>query len=289
MEKKAKVEAYFNAWIIRDADAILATLASNGTYEDPSTGRPISGEALRGYVTGLWSIFPDLTFETVSHSDDGTSAQWIMRGTNRGSFNGLPPTGLPVELRGADFFTFDDAGQISSVTGYFDAGVIPRQLGLDIVVQPSQIGPFRFGTSTMVQTGKTQEPGAFSITYLEARDDDCKQAVREGSRATLIEMLEMDGFIGATTATIGNRMVTISAWEDADSPRQLMRTGTHSEIQKRMYDGTLAQHGFTSVWVKERVNPYMIRCDVCGKMTRNPDDERKCRCGGQLPAPAPYW
>jgi hypothetical protein len=98
----------------------------------------------------------------------------------------------------------------------------------------------------------------------------------------------MDGFIGATTAVIGNRMVTISAWDDADSPRQLMRTGTHSEIQKKMYDGTLAQQGFTSVWVKDRVNPYMVRCDACGKMTRSPDDERKCRCGAQLPAAAPY-
>ena len=289
MTQKASAEAYFNAWISRDVNAILATLARDGTYEDPSTGGPISGEALRGYVTGLWSAFPDLTFEIASHSDDGAAAQWIMRGTNRGSFNGLPPTGRQIELHGADFFTFDEAGLITSVTGYFNAGVVPRQLGLDIVVQPSQIGPFRFGTSTMVQSGKTQEPGAFSITYLEARDDDCKQAVREGSRATLIEMLGIDGFNGATTATIGNRMVTISAWEDADSPRQLMRTGTHSEIQKTMYDGTLAQHGFTSVWVKERVNPYMVRCDACGKMTRGPGDERKCRCGAQLPAAAPYW
>ena len=289
MTQKASAEAYFNAWIARDANAILATLASNGTYEDPSTGGPISGEALRGYVTGLWSIFPDLTFEIVSHSDDGASAQWIMRGTNRGSFNGLPPSGRSVELHGADFFTFDDAGQITSVTGYFDAGVIPRQLGLDIVVQPSQIGPFRFGTSTMVHTGKIQEPGAFSITYLEVRDDECRQAVREASRASLVEMLKMDGFIGATTATIGNRMITISAWEDAGSPRQVMRTGTHSEIQKKMYDGTLAEHGFTSVWVKERVNPFMVRCVACGKMTRGPDDERKCRCGAQLPAPVPYW
>ena len=36
--------------------------------------------------------------------------------------------------------------------------------------------------------------------------------MREGSRASLVDMLKMEGFIGATTATIGTRMVTVSAW-----------------------------------------------------------------------------
>ena len=57
------VRRYFKAWIDRDADAILASLVDGGTYQDPSTIVPISGEALRTYVNGLWLAFPDLTFE----------------------------------------------------------------------------------------------------------------------------------------------------------------------------------------------------------------------------------
>ena len=162
---------YFDGWNNRDLDAILASLTEGGTYEDPSTGQPISGPALRGYIEGLWAAFPDLRFEITSRGEtapDKAAVEWKMVGTNSGSMNGLPPTGVEVVVKGSDFFVLD-GDKIASVRGYFDSGTVPRQLGLDVIVQPKEIGPFRFGTSTMVQTGKTEEPAAFSITYLEAR------------------------------------------------------------------------------------------------------------------------
>lgn len=282
------VRQYLDAWTRRDADAILATLNDGGSYEDPTTGGPISGEAIRAYVSGLWSAFPDLSFEDVGLAQtatDSASVQWIMRGTNTSSMMGLPPSGKAVILRGADFFTLRD-GKIQTVTGYFDPGQVPRQIGLNVVVQPHQVGPFKFGVSTAVQTGKTQEPGAFSITYLEAKDADSIQKVREGSRASLIDMLKMDGFIGATTAVIGTRMVTISAWDSPEDSRRVMKEGAHSEAQKGFYDGSLASQGYTSVWTKHRVNPFFIRCDACGRMNRGAGI---CSCGEKLPAAAPYW
>ena len=60
---------------------------------------------------------------------------------------GLPPTGKAVSLHGADFFTLRD-GKVETVVGYFDKGELPRQIGLDVIVQPAQIGPFKFGIST---------------------------------------------------------------------------------------------------------------------------------------------
>lgn len=282
------VRQYLDAWTRRDADAILATLNDGGSYEDPTTGGPISGEAIRAYVSGLWSAFPDLSFEDVGLAQtatDSASVQWIMRGTNTSSMMGLPPSGKAVILRGADFFTLRD-GKIQTVTGYFDPGQVPRQIGLNVVVQPHQVGPFKFGVSTAVQTGKTQEPGAFSITYLEAKDADSIQKVREGSRASLIDMLKMDGFIGATTAVIGTRMVTISAWDSPEDSRRVMKEGAHSEAQKGFYDGSLTSQGYTSVWTKHRVNPFFIRCDACGRMNRGAGI---CSCGEKLPAAAPYW
>jgi hypothetical protein len=176
------------------------------------------------------------------------------------------------------------------VTGYFDAGEVPRQLGLDIVVQPREIGPFRFGTSTMVQTGKTHEPGAFSITFLESRDAGTAQKVREYSRASLAGMLKMDGFIGATTAVIGRRMVTISAWDSPEASRRTMKEGAHAEIMKHLYDGSVADHAYTSVWTKHRINPVLVRCTSCGKMNRGPGEDRLCvQCNTKLPDPVPYW
>ncbi len=285
------VRAYFHAWRARDADAILATFNDGGRYEDPGTGGPISGPALRGYVTGLWAAFPDLDFEEESLGEiapDRMAAQWVMTGTNSGSMGGLPPTGKSVRLRGADFFALRD-GRLDSVTGYFDSAGLPRQIGLNVIVQPHEIGPFRFGVATSVQTGRTDEPGAFSVTALEAIDDDAVQKVRDGSRDAMLDMLNMDGFIGATAATIGRRMVTVSAWTDAAAPRRVMRDGAHARVMGGLPDGTLAETGFTSVWVKHHVNPVLVRCGACGRMTRGPGAARICACGAQLPGPTPYW
>ncbi|WP_428643089.1 hypothetical protein, partial [Roseibium sp.] len=116
----------------------------------------------------------------------------------------------------------------------FDGGAIPAQLGLDSIVQPKEAGPFRFGTSIEVRTGKRECSGVFSITSLQVLDDDAAQRVREASRLSLAEMLQMDGFIGATNAKIGNRMVTISTWRDAESSRFVMRGGTHAEAMREM-------------------------------------------------------
>ena len=283
------VRRYFKAWTNRDADALSACLVDSGTYQDPSTIVPLSGRALRAYVEGLWLAFPDLTFEEESIGQTAPNrfaAQWTMRGTNTGAFMGLPPTGRPVSLRGADFFTLTD-GKIQTVIGYFDRSELPRQIGLDVIIQPAQIGPFKFGISTSVQTGKTQEPGAFSITSLEARDDEAVKTVRKGSRSALVDMLKMEGFIGATTATIGRRMVTVSAWESPEASRRVMKEGAHSVVQKSLYDGSVAKHGYTSVWTKHRINPVLIRCEFLRQDEPQPRKRSLVPVWGKTPGPDP--
>ena len=257
------VNRYFDAWNARDADAILASLSPHGTYQDPTTEGPISGEAFRGYLGALWAAFPDLNFETknVGEVAPGRFAgQWIMRGTNTGSMRGLPPSNKTVEVEGADFFEID-GDRVGRVEGYFDAGAVPRQIGLNVIARPYAIGPFRFGDATAVQTGKTQKPGAFSVTYLEAADEASSQTVKDLSRDALVDMLHMDGFIGATTASFGTRMLTISAWDTPEDSRKVMSEGAHSAAMKQFYSGALSKGGFTSVWTAHRINPFFTRCD----------------------------
>jgi hypothetical protein len=118
----------------------------------------------------MWSAFPDLVFDirSIGHTEEGiVAAQWLMRGTNTGSCRGLPPTGRAVVLAGADFIQVE-GDKIRSVQGYFDTRVVPEQLRLQVLIQPHAVGPFTFGTSTSVETGKKSKPGAFSITILQA-------------------------------------------------------------------------------------------------------------------------
>ncbi|MFO1069946.1 MAG: ester cyclase [Geminicoccaceae bacterium] len=291
MSATAAARAYVDAWNARSSAAILASLTEGGTYQDPTTPGPLSGAALAAHVEALWQAFPDLAFDLVSLAETGgggAAFEWRMHGTNTGSFRGLPPTGRRVDLPGADFIA-TEGGKVRSVTGYFDGGAVPRQLGLQILVQPQQAGPFSFGYSTQVQSGRRQPPGAISLTSLHALDDARIGEVRQLSRNAIPPMLGMPGFIGATTAGIGRRMVTISAWDDADASLQVMRPGTgHAEAMKPFFRGELASAGFTSVWVPHRVNSYWVRCDACGRMAKS-EAGPTCGCGAALPETPPWW
>jgi steroid delta-isomerase-like uncharacterized protein len=284
-------QRYFDAWNQHDANAIVDTFIDNGTYSDPTTGGPLSGVAIGAYAAGLWAAFPDLAFEIVSvaQGDAGlVSAEWLMKGTNTASFAGLPPTGRAVALPGADFIRVE-GDKICSVQGYFDAGTLPRELGLDIIVQPKTIGPFSFGTSNRASSGKTSIPGAFSITWLETRSPEEQQKVAESSQKIVSEMLGMPGFIGWVGATIGDRMMTITAWETPEAPAQMLKGGEHRSVVGRFYSPELGSSGGTSVWVPARLNPRRLRCNACSKMADAEKAQGKCECGAVLPDLPAYW
>ncbi|MBI5704435.1 MAG: ester cyclase [Chloroflexota bacterium] len=279
---------YFDAWNIHDADAIVKTFADNGTYCDPTTGE-ISGDAIGTNAKRLWDVFPDLSFDIVSIAESGSgrvAAEWIMKGTNTGSFQGLPPTGRKISLPGADVITIGADG-IKAVKGYFDTRVIPEQLGLQVLVQPFKVGPFSFGNSTAVQSGKKTKPGAFAITTIWNADAQTEE-IRAMTRATATEMLQMEGFIGVAFFRIGGRGVTISAWEKPEQTKQLMRGGSHAEAMRKFW-AELSESAYTSVWVPDHINPLWVRCTVCHKMNDYEKNSGVCKCGQLLPEPNPYF
>jgi steroid delta-isomerase-like uncharacterized protein len=295
MEALECAQQYFDAWNRRDADSVLATFAVDGTYYDPASGGRLRGEALKGYMAGLWAAFPDLSFEIASIGLAGenlVAAQWIMRGTNSGSMMGLPPTGKSVTVPGADFIRVKvdkTGGKIQTVDGYFDSRAVPDQLGLQVLVQPKEIGPFTFGNATRGWGGKNVKPGAFSITVLESRSPEETRFVEQQSAPIVGEMLAMDGFLGFVGVTVGNRLMTISAWENARDPRQMLTGGTHAEAMKKFFGTELAAGGFTSVWVPDRINARWVRCNTCHRMADHERGAGTCSCGAKLQDPLPYW
>ncbi len=279
---------YFDAWNTHDAEAIVKTFADNGTYCDPSTSE-ISGDAIGANAKRLWNVFPDLSFEIASVAEAGSDkvvAEWIMKGTNTGSFQGLPATGRAISLPGADVIEIGTDG-IKAVKGYFDTRAIPEQLGLQVLIQPLKVGPFSFGNSTVVQSGKKTKPGAFAITTIWNADTQTEE-IRALTKATATEMLKMEGFIGVSFFRIGNRGVTISAWEKPEQTKQLMRGGSHAEAIKKFWT-ELSESAFTSVWVPDHINPLWVRCTVCQKMNDYEKNSGVCKCGQPLPEPNPYF
>lgn len=200
---------------------------------------------------------------------------------------GCPPTGKQVELPGADFITVDTEG-LRSVTGYFDSALLPHQLGLQVLVQPHQVGPFTFGYSTAVQSSRQTIPGALSLTSLVLRDAAEADIVRSYSRKIAPEMLHMPGFISFLGIVVGQRMITLSAWDSPEDPKQLLRGGTHGESIRHFYQDGYYRGGVNTVWQPARIT-YHARCDACGKMHRQTHPISACACGTPLTIPDNTW
>ena len=283
---------YADAWNRHDADGIVATFAEGGTYCDPTTGGPLTGAAIAECARGLWSAFPDLSFEMarfMQGEGSALSAEWVMRGTNTGSMNGLPPTGRSVEVRGVDIAVVAD-GKLRSVQGYFDSAAVPRALGLDVIVQPHAIGPFTFGTGLRVTNGSKAVPGAFGITFVSARNKQDELAIRESSAKILQELLAIPGFISAVTTTVEERMMTITAWETPESMAPLMKMGEHRAAVGRYFaTADYGVGGMTGVWVPHHLGARRVRCPECDKMASVEVPDGKCACGTLLPEPLAYW
>lgn len=290
MTALAAAKRYFDAWNERSPDGIVAALEVGGTYQDPLTGGPVSGPALAGYAAGLFQAFPDLSFEIVGASEtgpDSVAAQWVMRGTDAGGLQGAPPTHKSVTLPGADFIT--TAGdKVASVKGYFDSAEVPRQLGMQVIVQPLAIGPVQFGYSVYLPTPNTAKPGAFSVTSLRVRSEEEVGRVGNYSRKVMQELPRMKGFIGAVTGRAGSHMFTVVAWETPDDTRQL-RGGAHQEAMDAFFGPDFTQGGVTGIWTPHRVNTPFIRCGECGEMSATLGSGSKCRAGHTLPDALPYW
>lgn len=284
---KDTIEQYVEAWNNHDERALLAVFTESGTYQDSATGtNKLAGDAFINYVSDLWISFPDLTFEVVKiiEQQDGTGVmEWIMHGTNTGSFAGIPPTDRKIAIEGVDVFSFKD-NKILSVKGYFDTSAFSQQVGLDVIVQPHSMGSFTFGASLKASGNKRMKPGVFTVTWLDLKPDDDVTAFERSTVAMIEEAQDMEGFIGFTGATIENRQMTFTMWDTIENAMQFNHSKGHLKSMKDFFkpNGT-AETIFTSVWVPHKINSMWVRCSSCGKVVDYDLKEGKCTCGQELP------
>lgn len=253
------LEQYFDAWNSHEAERVPGALTEGGTYEDPTTGGPLSGDALAANVAGVYSGFPDVRFDVVSVSTDGDTAsvQWRMQGTNTGPLPGGPATGGTIDLPGADFFTYDaEADKVSSVIGYFDTATMLSQLGLQAHITPADMEPVtKFGYGLRFDSGRATVPGAFTVTWIEI-DPEYHPTLVEHTRAIVMEQLGNDDYLGSFLASVGRRNYTFSAWTSAEAAQAALRGEAHTTAMKLAQTGGVGENarGVTSVWEPAYLN-----------------------------------
>jgi steroid delta-isomerase-like uncharacterized protein len=95
-------------------------------------------EANRAFWTAFFAAFPDLTatMDDLVIAGDRVVGRFTYRGTHRGSFYGIPPTGRPIEMRSIDIWRVTD-GEFAEHWDELNLLELFQQLG---VIPPLSLG-----------------------------------------------------------------------------------------------------------------------------------------------------
>ena len=127
--REAIVNEHVDAENRHDVEATIAT------FHDPNyevNGEPFGGEgAVRELLQGLMDGFPDFHVEVVKmhHADDAVFGEARVTGTHSGEFNGIPPTGKPIDVRVGTLFEFDEDRLLCEKV-YWDVATVLQQIGV---------------------------------------------------------------------------------------------------------------------------------------------------------------
>jgi len=94
---------------------------------NPDVGR----EQLKKNVQMYRTAFPDLSMKAdeIVAAGDKVLVRWTARGTHKGPFLGVPPTGKPVKTQGITVYTFRNSKILEEWTQWDALGLI-RDLGI---------------------------------------------------------------------------------------------------------------------------------------------------------------
>lgn len=118
---------------INTADPRLATelVSPDAVFHVPGRAEPVRGP--QGYLEIIGMMrggFPDIrwTLEETVIEGDVIAARFTMRGTHRGAFFGVPPTGKTIAVQALNFYRLS-AGKIVSEVGQPDLLGLMQQIG----------------------------------------------------------------------------------------------------------------------------------------------------------------
>ena len=130
------IDRYNAAWNAHDVETILSMHTHDSVFENHVTGDVNVGrEQIGSAIAGIFSVFPDLTFETrrAYIREDLVVQEWTARGTHQGTMKRsgieVAPTGRKVEYKGMDVIPIRD-GLVARKDVYSDSVTLLRQLGL---------------------------------------------------------------------------------------------------------------------------------------------------------------
>ena len=134
-EMRRLFERHRDAEAARDYDGILATFVEHPFLETVALGLRSEGRAAvrAAYEQSYFAAFPDLEPKDEGYAfGDEVMVTWgALRGTSRGEWLGVPPSGRSFEVRFANITPFQD-GLMAGEAIYFDLASLCEQAGLPL-------------------------------------------------------------------------------------------------------------------------------------------------------------
>ncbi|MCB0829076.1 MAG: ester cyclase [Solirubrobacterales bacterium] len=135
-------EIAFRRWIEayneRDRQAETDGRAPGYVAHAPGVPEPLDSDAWEEFIFDVFAgAFPDLhlTVEVIGPGEDTVAARMAYRGTHRGEFQGLPPTGRAIAFTAIEINRME-GGRVTEHWFEFDQGRLFEQLGLTVVPGP---------------------------------------------------------------------------------------------------------------------------------------------------------
>jgi steroid delta-isomerase-like uncharacterized protein len=134
-DNKAIVRRILNEfWLdgnVQVLDELLADDCVNYEHSNPEVrGKEAYKQWANGFRLATRQGFPDydVKAEDFIAEDDKVVKRWVLRGTHSGEFNGIPPTGKTVTMRGITVYRLT-GGKVKETHWNYDVFGLLQQLG----------------------------------------------------------------------------------------------------------------------------------------------------------------
>ena len=123
-------ERWIDAFNARDWAAEAALRTPDFQAHMPGIPGPLTSQAWAGFMSVFCTAFPDgrIQVEDAIAEAGMVASRWVMTGTHNGDFQGVPPTGRPVTMRGIDFSRIE-GGRIAEHWAQLDLLAVMAQIG----------------------------------------------------------------------------------------------------------------------------------------------------------------
>jgi steroid delta-isomerase-like uncharacterized protein len=124
--------SYFDAIARRDVPGMIEHWKEDGVIDLVPIGILRGRDEIAAFFDEMFAAFPDaeMTVTRVAAGQNEVAVEWRMSAHfTGGSFQGVEPTGRPLELRGVDMIEIAD-GQNVTNTAYYDGMAFARGAGL---------------------------------------------------------------------------------------------------------------------------------------------------------------